>query len=73
MLVKVKTRIEERFVLPEVIESIQSVFDIMDQATSPPPGDPKACNTLRVQAHAHFDEWWSARLLADWEHILLNS
>ncbi len=66
MLVKVKTRLEERVVdLEEVIESIQWIFGILDEATSPPAGDPFALRTFHAQAPEHFDKWWSAGLLAD--------
>ena len=71
MLVKVKTRLEERVVNLEVIESIQWVFGILDEAISPL-GAPFALRTFHAQAPEHFDKWWSAGLLADTEHGMLN-
>ena len=59
MLVKVKTRLEEQVVDLEVIESIQWVFGILDEAISPP-GAPFALKTFHAQAPEHFDKWWSA-------------
>ena len=48
-----------------MIESIQWIFGILDEATSPPAGDPFALRTFHAQAPKHFDKWWSAGLLAD--------
>ncbi len=71
MLIKVKTRLEEQVVDPAVIESVQWVFGILDEATSPPT-DPFALRTFHAQAPDHFDKWWSAGLLTDTDHARLN-